>query len=109
MTSRTDPLASTKCQGNRRVVSEAPIFLKKPFRSEFLWIWVYLWIVQDCPAISPINVQILVDRGGRRTMHWLPVQILIGWAKYINTTINRYEGQNRQLNTNGPFGMKNPL
>jgi hypothetical protein len=64
MTPGTNPLADTKCQGNRRVISEAPVFLKETFRSEFLWIWVYLWIVQDCPATSPINVQILVDNGG---------------------------------------------
>jgi hypothetical protein len=37
--------------------------------------------VQDCPAISSKNVQILVDGGGRRTMHWPPVQILLGGAK----------------------------
>ena len=81
MTSGTDPLASTICQGNRRVISEAPIFLKKAFRSEFLWICVYLWIMQDCPATSSINVRILEDGGGRRTMHWLPVQILLGLEK----------------------------
>ena len=81
MTSGTNPLADTKCEGNRRVISKAPIFLKKTFGSKLLWIWVYLWIVQDCPAISSINVQILVYGGGRRTMHWPPVPLLLGWAK----------------------------
>lgn len=45
VTSGTDPLANTKRQRESWVVSDAPIFVEKALRFEFLWVWVYLWVM----------------------------------------------------------------
>jgi hypothetical protein len=49
VTSRTDPLANPKDQRERRVVSDAPVFVEKTFGLEFSRVWVQFWIVQDRP------------------------------------------------------------
>ena len=60
-TSWTDPLASTKRQRDPRILSESPVFVEKSFGFEFLWIRVYLRIVQDRPELSQIYVRIGMD------------------------------------------------
>ena len=57
VTSRTDPPADTECEGNRRIVSEASVLVEKTLRFEFFRIWVYLWVVQNCPEASQMNAQ----------------------------------------------------
>jgi len=52
VTSRTGPLADTERESNRRVVSEASILIEKTLWPKFLRIWVYLWVVQNCPEAS---------------------------------------------------------
>jgi hypothetical protein len=45
VTPRTDPLASAKCERDRRVVSECPIFVEESLRLECFWIWIEIWVV----------------------------------------------------------------
>ena len=71
VTSRTDPLANSKCQSDCWVISEVSILVKESFGFKFLWFWVSHWVVQDRPEISQMNGQIQVDRNGHSTMHWL--------------------------------------
>ena len=75
VTSGTDPLANSERQSDRRVVFEVPIFVKKSLWLEFLWVWVFLCIVKDCPRNSQMYAEIYV-RYGYRTMRWLPPCIL---------------------------------
>ena len=51
VTSRTDSLADAKYQCERWIVSDAPVFVEKTLRLEFLWVWVFLGVVKDCPGI----------------------------------------------------------
>jgi hypothetical protein len=69
VTSRTDSLADAKYQCERWIVSDAPVFVEKTLRLEFLWVWVFLGVVKDCPEISQIDIIQIVTR--RLTMHWL--------------------------------------
>jgi hypothetical protein len=52
VTSRTDPLASPKSQRERRVVSDAPVFVEKTLGLEFFRVWVQFWVVQDRPETT---------------------------------------------------------
>jgi hypothetical protein len=52
VTSRTDPFANPKHQCECRVVSDGPIFIKKTLGLEFVWLWVCLWVMQNCPETS---------------------------------------------------------
>ena len=49
VTPRTDALASTKCERERRVVSKCPIFVEESLGLECFRIWIELRVVQDCP------------------------------------------------------------
>jgi hypothetical protein len=73
VTSRADPLSNPKCHSDYRVISEVPIFVEKSFRLELLWIRVRLWIMEDGPETSQLNVQSRVNR--RSTYHELAIII----------------------------------
>ena len=49
VTSRTDSLADAKYQRECWIVSDAPVLVEKTLRLKFLWVWVHLWVVKDCP------------------------------------------------------------
>ena len=73
MTSRTDPLANSKRQSDCWIVSETPVFIEKSVGFEFLWIWVHVWVVQDRPDTSRMDVQIQIE--GQSTYHALATTI----------------------------------
>jgi hypothetical protein len=83
VTSRTDPLANSKRQSDCWVVSETTVFVEKSVGFEFFWIWVHIWIVQDGPDTSRMNVQIQVE----------------GWSTYhaLVTTIDPFEPDECQV------------
>jgi hypothetical protein len=45
VTPRTDPLASAKCERDRRIVLECPIFVEESFRLECFRVWIEIWVV----------------------------------------------------------------
>ena len=50
VTHRTDALSSAKCEGDRRVISECPIFVEESLRLEFfLRFWIEIGVVENCP------------------------------------------------------------
>ena len=49
VTPRTDALPSAKCEGDRRVISECPIFVEESLRHEFLRFWIEIWVVENRP------------------------------------------------------------
>jgi hypothetical protein len=89
VTSRTDPLANPKCQADHWVISEISIFVEKTLWIEFFRIWVYLWVMQDCPDTSQMSFQIKLDSDGQRTRRWLVLSFLLD--RTIKSTI---QGQN---------------
>src|SRR6266849_5550137 len=98
MASRADPLADAKRQRECWVVSDAPIFVEKSLRLEFLRVWVCLWVMQDRPKTSQMRIQ--MDR--QPMYHAFAITI----DPFRRTTSQNK--MNNQVET-VPFGMKRPL
>ena len=49
VTPRTNALSSAKCEGDRRVVSECPIFVEESLRLEFFRFWIETGVVENRP------------------------------------------------------------
>ena len=69
VTSGTDPLASPERQSDRWIISEVPIFVEKSLGLEFLWVWIFLCVMQDCPENSQMRIEITSKK--RPTYHAL--------------------------------------
>jgi hypothetical protein len=73
VTSRADPLTDSKRQIDCWIVPETPVSVEKSFGFEFFRIWVHVWVVQDRPDKSRMNVQTQVE--GQSVYHALATTI----------------------------------
>jgi hypothetical protein len=70
---RADPFATTKCERDRRIVSECPIFVEESLGVECFWIRIEIWVVKN----PPMNVlsEKISDKLAPNTYHELVIII----------------------------------